>query len=424
MKRVRAVFIFFLLTVLYTQTAHASYTQWDVKSIDTMKFSRDLSRERLGDPRFATEIDKQVQRIAQTGATHVAIGTPYDEEFTSVLEKWVEAARKYHLNVWFRGNFSGWEEWFGYTKIDREQHKKQTIAFIQKHKDLFADGDIFTSCPECENGGPGDPRVTNDVSGHRAFLLAEYIAMEKEFSALKKNVTTGFFSMNADVAKLVMDEQTTKKLGGVVVIDHYVSDPVQLASDVAHMAELTGGSVVLGEFGAPIPDLHGRMTKNEQRVWLEQALVALASQPALLGMNYWTNGNSTTAIWDTDGTPHPAQATLSDFYHETVIKGKVVSEKGGKIGIVHLSGLGRNWRVNKDGTFALPYFSGTQEFVISAPGYHDSTIALSFAQQGQTYGLLVNAEEQITFWGIIPYLQHIGASIGRFLSLFTFTFSL
>ena len=46
-----------------------------------MKYSRDLSREKLKDPSFDVVIDKQVKAIAETGATHVAISTPYDEEF-------------------------------------------------------------------------------------------------------------------------------------------------------------------------------------------------------------------------------------------------------------------------------------------------------------------------------------------------------
>ena len=70
--------------------------------------------------------------------------------------------RKHGLSVWFRGNFSGWEEWFGYPKIKAYEHINKTRNFIINNPELFADGDIFTSCPECENGGPGDPRDTNN----------------------------------------------------------------------------------------------------------------------------------------------------------------------------------------------------------------------------------------------------------------------
>src|SRR3989344_6298983 len=85
-----------------------------ITSIDTMKYSRDVAREKLNSSSFDEVIDKQVSEISATGATHIAIGTPYDDEFLPFLKRWVVAARKYNLKVWFRGNLSGWEEWFGY----------------------------------------------------------------------------------------------------------------------------------------------------------------------------------------------------------------------------------------------------------------------------------------------------------------------
>ncbi len=107
---------------------------WEVQSIDTVKYSRDLAREKLNDQEFEKDIDKQVELIALTGATHIGIGTPYDEEFVPFLRKWVRAARKYGLKVWFRGNLSGWEEWFGYERITREEHTEKVLAFIKNNK--------------------------------------------------------------------------------------------------------------------------------------------------------------------------------------------------------------------------------------------------------------------------------------------------
>lgn len=80
---------------------------WAFQSVDTMKHSRDLAREKLHDDSYDAVIDREVRSIADIGATHVAIATPYDEEFVPYLKRWVSAARKYHLAVWFRGNFSG-----------------------------------------------------------------------------------------------------------------------------------------------------------------------------------------------------------------------------------------------------------------------------------------------------------------------------
>ena len=165
------ILLILLFLSLSVNTAHAQEktkpTWWKIQSIDTMKYSRDKAREKLADPSFDAIIEMQIRDIAQTGATHVAIGTPYDNEFLPFLKRWVDTARKYNLKIWFRGNFSGWEGWFDYPPISREEHLKLTEKFIKENNNLFKDGDIFISCPECENGGPGDPRQTNDIEGHR-----------------------------------------------------------------------------------------------------------------------------------------------------------------------------------------------------------------------------------------------------------------
>jgi len=104
----------------------------------------------------------------------VAIDTPYDDEFSPVLQVWVRAARTHGMRVWFRGNFSGWEGWFGYDKIDGQTHLAKTKQFILDNPGLFRDGDIFTSCPECENGANLNPGDITAVIAHRKFLIDEY----------------------------------------------------------------------------------------------------------------------------------------------------------------------------------------------------------------------------------------------------------
>src|SRR6266436_3323775 len=88
-----------LILTFFTSSIKASTKFWSVQSVDTMKFSRDASRA----PMSADKINEEVKRIADTGATYVAIDTPYDAEFLPRLKEWVTAARNYNLNVWFRG---------------------------------------------------------------------------------------------------------------------------------------------------------------------------------------------------------------------------------------------------------------------------------------------------------------------------------
>lgn len=285
-----------------------------IKSIDTMKYSRDYSREKLNDVSFDKVINKQVFQITQTGATHVAIGTPYDKEFIPFLTKWVKETRKNNLNVWFRGNFSGWEKWFNYSPIDRQTHIKSIESFIKENPNLFVDGDVFTPCAECENGGPGDPRQTGDTQGFRDFLITEYNVSKDAFKQINKKVNVGFFSMNYDVAKLIMDKQTTSLVGGIVTIDHYVASPEKMISDIEEIAKQSGGKVVIGEFGAPVPDIHGNMDSSQQAQWLQQTLEPIFKSLDVIGVNYWVNVGGSTQIWDENGTPKEAVEVLKNFY--------------------------------------------------------------------------------------------------------------
>lgn len=350
---------------------------WSFRSVDTMKYSRDLSREKMEDKDFDAVIDDQVKNIAAIGATHVAIATAYDKEFIPMLKRWVSAARKYKLKVWFRGNFSGWEEWFDYPRIKREEHIRKTEEFILSNADLFEDGDIFSSCPECENGGPGDPRSTGDVEGFREFIKSEYREAKSDFGKIGKKVQANYFSMNADVARLVMNKETTAALDGIVTIDHYVSTPEQLAQDVEDIASGSGGSVVLGEFGAPIPDIHGELSGSEQAKWIERTLWVLKDSNKLNGINYWTAVGGSTAIWEDNGKAKEAVGVLNKYFDPKNFYGVVYNELNGTVPGAKVSYSGKYMLSDAKGYFEFPYLNDINAVMkISARGYLNKEMAI------------------------------------------------
>ncbi len=306
--------IFVSLFFTFKSKETSPYSNWNFQSIDTMKYSRDLAREKLNDPLFDKVINDQVKAISDTGATHIAIATPYDEEFYPILKRWVIAARKNNLKVWFRGNWAGWEGWFDYPKINRQEHLEKSQEFILKHKDLFEDGDVFTACPECENGGPGDPRQTGDIKGHRMFLIEEYEMTKSAFKKINKNIISNYDSMNADVAKAVMDKNTTIALDGVVTIDHYVATPEKMIDDIKFISKNSGGKIVLGEIGAPIPDINGNLNEAQQADWINKSFTLLKMSPDVIGVNYWTNVGGSTSLWHVDGSEKPAVGIIKSFY--------------------------------------------------------------------------------------------------------------
>ncbi|HEX9503747.1 MAG TPA: carboxypeptidase-like regulatory domain-containing protein [Patescibacteria group bacterium] len=345
-------------------------TFWTVQSIDAMKYSRDTAREKMNELSFDIVIQKQVSDIAGTGATHIGIGTPYDQEFLPFLQRWVSAARSNHLKVWFRGNFSGWENWFNYPKITRDQHLQMTRDFIVNNSKLFEDGDIFSSCPECENGGPGDPRHTGDVTGFRQFIISENKTAQTAFADIHKQVASNYFSMNGDVAKLVMDKDTTAKLGGVVTIDHYVSSPDKMITDIDALADSSGGKIILGEFGAPIPDLNGNFTDEQQKNWMQETLDKLASDKNVIGLNYWVSVGGSTQIWTESGNIKPAAEMLVNYYKPTLVAGQVVNELSQPITNATAATAYREVHTDNSGRFVIPVVGGkSSSLQISAPNF-------------------------------------------------------
>ncbi|MBW7955339.1 carboxypeptidase regulatory-like domain-containing protein [Patescibacteria group bacterium] len=368
-------FLFFSLCV--NRVEASDDTWWEFQAIDTMKYSRDVSREFLNNRALLKKVaEEQVKNIAETGATHVAIATPYDAEFLPVLQEWVSAARRHNLHVWFRGNWSGWESWFGYPRITRQEHLEKTVAFIQANPSLFQEGDYFSACPECENGGPGDPRMNGDAKGHKQFLIDEHIAAEQAFRQIGKGVSVNLNSMNGDVARLIMDKETTAALGGIVVVDHYVRTPDQLNRDVMDFAQRSGGKVILGEFGAPIPDINGRMTEEQQAAWLQESLQLLAQNPALVGLSYWTNMGGSTAIWKEDGQPTLAVAVLKGFYQPQQVSGKVTDTLGYPLNAT----VETPWKsvvTGTEGVYSLPYLSEDETVLISAKDFVSQEVSVT-----------------------------------------------
>lgn len=355
-------------------TANVKSKFWTMQSIDTVKYSRDTAGQYLNDKSFDTTIEDQVKKIAGTGATHIALGTPYDKEFIPFLKRWVDISRKHGMNIWFRGNFSGWENWFEYKDITREEHKELLKKFIIDNGGLFEDGDIFSSCTECENGGPGDPRQTGDTKGHRQFLIDEYQIGKSAFRQVGKNVAANYFPMNADVANLVMDKETTQALGGIVTIDHYVSSYEKMNNDINDLAKKSGGKIVIGEFGAPIPDLHGDMTEKEQSAWIGKAFDLLAKNNNVVGVNYWTGFGGSTKLWRDDGSNTLAVATLTSFYTPKSLQGVIKNEAGIPIANAMLSGKEQSVNTDSNGQFSIPFLASEIQVNVEATGYLPSAI--------------------------------------------------
>ncbi len=378
---------------------------WQMQAIDTVKYSRDHAGQYLNDSSYDKTIEDQVKKIAETGVTHIALGTPYDKKFIPYLKRWVDVSRKYGLKIWFRGNFSGWEKWFEFERIGREEHKRLLKEFIVDNGDLFEDDDIFTSCTECENGGPGDPRHTGDTQGFRQFLIDEYQIGRLAFRQIDKNVETNYFPMNYDVANLIMNKETTAALGGVVVIDHYVASYEKMNNDINTLAERSGGKIVVGEFGAPIPDLHGDMTQDEQANWVRSAFDLLSKNRNLIGVNYWTGFGGSTKLWDDDGTPRLVTEVIKHFYKPKALSGMVKTQTGLPLKDVEVLSAFSSTKTDAFGRFSLPYEGDSVKANVNAIGFYSTGITNN--QEGKEVVVILKSRNEGFFFKIQKFFYSL-----------------
>jgi hypothetical protein len=318
--------MFLPLAGISAKVPHDEGRFFDVVALDTMKFSRDGARNK----QVLSEIPILVSQAASIHPTHIAIGTPYDDEFIPVARAWVGEIRRHGKSVWFRGNFSKWEDWFDYGRFDDpNEHIKLTYNYIVNNPELFADGDIFTPVPEAENGGFGDPRFSADIKQKFfAFLPQSYASCNEAFAKIRKNVTCGYYSVNGDVAELFTREDV-QKLGNLLVIDHYVKTPKELIDDARALHEATGADIILGEYGAPIPDIHGDLSQEEQADLIDENLLAIVqARDFIKGINYWTALGGSTQLFDGLTAPRKAAATVAKYYQPVKVEGTVLDHLG------------------------------------------------------------------------------------------------
>jgi hypothetical protein len=297
---------------------------WQVTSIDTMKVSRDMAQNTID----VTDevIDLNARLVADAGSTHMAIGTPYDKEFIPVMKRWIEAGRKHNINIWFRGNFSGWENennsghgWFNYPLLESiSEHHELTKRFLQTHVDLFKSGDIFTSCPEPENGHliNGFWRSEQDKENLRKFMVDSYRICEAGFQKIAQetgeNVSYGYFSHNGDVAKAI-GRETATLIGRKVGLDHYVYDTAEMGAWIDDTQATYGGDIelFLGEYGAPRDNTP--MDPKIQAEFIDTMLREEITPRKLHAVNYWVLSNGNTALYDQTGEK-PSYKVIQSYY--------------------------------------------------------------------------------------------------------------
>jgi hypothetical protein len=303
---------------------------WKYECVDTMKTSRDKAREWKDAKEFEERIEKEMKIISEMGADCVAIDTPYDDEFLPVLEKWVASARKYNLVIWFRGNFSQWEHWFGYSgEMSEGDLFVKTKRFVSMHPELFRDKDIFTPAPEGENGGPFDQVEIDEYPRFRKFLIDQYEMCKEAFAGINRDVVCNWYSMNGGLAKRMLDADTVKKLDDLVTIDHYIKTSPEMGEFIRYFKDKFGAKTAVGEFGAPIPDINGTMSPKQQADFIKELFDELyVHKNDLVGISYWDLYDGSTRLVESDYSPRPAIKVIENYLKPGVVYGQVTNSNG------------------------------------------------------------------------------------------------
>lgn len=370
MKKILAIVVVSIVVLsAWAQSSRAAVETsfFEVESVDTMKYSRDAARNKESQKL----IPEMIAAAAALSPTHIAIATPYDDEFIPITKLWVDEIRKRNIKVWYRGNFAAWENWFGYERFkDPYEHIAKSERFIKSNPDLFQDGDIFTPAPEAENGGFGDPRKSDEIKKKFFdFLPKSYDSCTRSMKSIGKNVKCGYFSVNGDVAKM-FTKDIVDRTGGVLVIDHYVKTPEELIRDIKAYHKATGGKIVLGEYGAPIPDIHGDLTEDEQDKLIRQNLIQMVKHRDIIGgINYWTAFGGSTEIFSERTNPKKAAKTLEAYFSPVIVKGRVQDEFGGGVHNATVKSDIANVKTDASGSYTLLTTPDFLTLTVTQPEY-------------------------------------------------------
>lgn len=271
---------------------------------------------------------EEFKRLA--GGNFVALAVPYDN--LTKYTNYVADARTKEFKIWHR---SHWNRWQGDNGEDADmtaqEYLDDTYDFIVANPTLFADGDCFTMCVECNNAdgeNTTDPFRTGgnfDFTKYNQFLKDQVTYANAAFTAIGKSVRTNLLSFSLSLLNLAGQELDSNDTGnsnglgdqdivdyfdGILTIDNYLStsyrDPViyktPYLSDIEKIhTAFPSCRIMIGEWGfhtsSAGPD-------GEQYGVYRAVIDAIRSKDYIVGINFWNHlGQTQSSLWtDTSGT--------------------------------------------------------------------------------------------------------------------------
>lgn len=274
--------------------------RWSIQSVSSMKETKD----RICGQRDAGFILRWVGKAKELGANYVSIEMPYDNpscgDSVAYARRWTTAIRTLGMNVWHRHMPIAFEGIYDVSKNVDVDYLPLITNYIKNNRDLFAPGDIFTPIPEPQNGGirginycSQDKCYFRDRGHFNSWLREAISASSAAFDSigLGGKIKIGYYGLDGYIVwgdnnpdwNGILEDSTVAAMG-VLTIDHYpeaVGDT--MANDLKELhAKYPNVQVVLGEWGT----IKGGNVEQQ----VKDSLGSAASDPLVVGVNYWHMG--------------------------------------------------------------------------------------------------------------------------------------
>lgn len=318
--------------------AKTASSNWEIESVDTMKWSKDTMRGQ----KTSAQIEALIAKDAELGVNYICVDCPYDsyDEYSPVIvdgykQKFINAIRSHGVGVWHRQHFNAWEGDYDFPKItprttpsialgnsiedvlagtDTTSWLALHYQYIIDHPTEFAAGDIFTPLCEIENGGIAGG--TNDqFSNHQEmweFMRNLHTLSWEAFKAigLENKILIGLWGNSGYTALNRLDEFTVDCMG-ILSIDHYIFDPVQMNTDLDLTIDYYQVPVVIGEWGNTE---EADEELNAANV-IDIGNVFISKGSDIVGSNYWCDiGGSYESLLYDNITPKPNYYALQSLF--------------------------------------------------------------------------------------------------------------
>lgn len=301
---------------------------WTIRSVDVMKYSKDV----VCNPPSDTFIATQVQKAKELGANYIAISTPYNNpscgDSLALTKKWVAAIRAQGLSVWHRHMGLSFEGLYGIPKKYNDDYLQLISNYIIENKDLFKDGDIFTPTPEPDTAGIGGVTYCDKVCAFKdnaefnQWIRNAQLVSKLSFAQIGlPNLKIGYYGTSGFIVvgennpdwfgKSFLEPATVTAMDNVIAMDSYPESyggNMKTVLDKAHEI-WPNATFMIGEWGT--------ISASNETIANEQIMSTMSSakRSYVSGFNYWTMGPSgQEGLLNTDGSIKSTFTNVQSFY--------------------------------------------------------------------------------------------------------------